>query len=64
MDAWAATGSSPATPPAQRTRSRQTDPSAGSGLQLAFPSELEALINGVATVLLGVCVCVFGPVFK
>ena len=61
VDAWAATGSSPATSPAQRTRTRRTVPSAGSDLQLAFPSELEASIKAVAT---GSCVwvCVFvGP---
>ena len=34
---------------------------AGSGLQLAFPSELEASIKAVATVSFGcVCVCVCG----
>ena len=59
VDAWAATGPSPATLPAQRTRSRRTGPSAGSGLQLAFPSELEASIKAVAAVYFGcVCVCV------
>ena len=55
VDAWAATGSSPATSPAQRTRTRRTGPSAGSDLQLTFPCELEASIKAVAT---GSCVCV------
>ena len=55
VDTWAATGPNPATPSAQRTRTRRTGPSAGSGLQIALPSELEASIKDVAT---GSCVCV------
>ena len=65
VDAWAAADQSPTTPPAQRTRTRRTGPSADSGLQLAFPSELEASIKVVTTISCGcVCVCVCGPVCK
>ena len=59
-----ARGLSPATPPARRPH--EVDRSeAGSGLQLAFPSELEASIKAVATgSWVYVCVCVFvAPVY-
>ena len=54
-----AKGLSPDTPPARRPH--EVDRSeASSGLQLAFPSELEASIKAVATgSWVYVCVCVF-----